>query len=223
MKKFAMKQSRTLAGGRSERNDHLLLHAFTERDYIVPERTVVSNSRPAVKHTQDVRCVEREAGILGRKVFLQNHQESDEEADDENKKTKTSSTSYTGGLVLAPKKAFYDHFILLLDFNSLYPSIIQEFNVCFTTYMKKPVQSRSVSYSLLSLVGTSLMTIDFDQNNEGEQTEVDDIVALDETNKGILPLEIYKLVERRREVKKLIKEKKNLSDEQLVQVRFHLR
>lgn len=47
---------------------------------------------------------------------------------------------------------------------------------------------------------------------------MDDIVALDETNKGILPLEIYKLVERRREVKKLIKEKKNLSDEQLVQV-----
>jgi hypothetical protein len=36
--------------------------------------------------------------------------------------------------------------------------------------------------------------------------------------KGILPLEIYKLVERRREVKKLIKEKKNLSNEQLVQV-----
>ncbi len=48
--------------------------------------------------------------------------------------------------------------------------------------------------------------------------EIDDIVALDETTKGILPLEIYKLVERRREVKKLIKEKKNLSDEQLVQV-----
>ncbi|CAF5220036.1 unnamed protein product, partial [Rotaria magnacalcarata] len=44
-----------------------------------------------------------------------------------------------------------------------------------------------------------------------------DIVALDDTTKGILPLEIYKLVERRREVKKLIKEKKNLTDEQLVQ------
>ncbi|UJR25876.1 hypothetical protein I4U23_007226 [Adineta vaga] len=179
--------SRTLMGGRSERNDHLLLHAFTEREYIVPERTIISNHRTALKHTQDM------------------HNESDEEVDDDtttnNKKaaiTKTSATSYTGGLVLAPKKGFYDHFILLLDFNSLYPSIIQEFNVCFTTYMKKSIQSRS-------------------NNAEQEPNEVDDIVALDETSKGILPLEIYKLVERRREVKKLIKEKKNLSDEQLVQ------
>ncbi|CAM4970193.1 unnamed protein product [Rotaria socialis] len=175
--------SRTLMGGRSERNDHLLLHAFTERDYIVPERTVMSNHRAVVKHTQDI------------------HNESDEEIEDDTKKAaKPSATSYTGGLVLAPKKGFYDHFILLLDFNSLYPSIIQEFNVCFTTYMKKPVQSRSNN-----------------NNAEPEQTEADDIVALDDTTKGILPLEIYKLVERRREVKKLMKEKKNLTDEQLVQ------
>ena len=37
------------------------------------------------------------------------------------------------GLVFEPKRGLWDKFILVMNFNSLYPSIIQEFNIDFMT------------------------------------------------------------------------------------------
>jgi DNA polymerase alpha subunit A len=90
--------------------------------------------------------------------------------------------AYAGGLVLEPKKGLYDKYVLMLDFNSLYPSIIQEYNICFTTVERK----------LISTEGGE---------DEEEMPELPD----SSLEQGILPRLLANLVERRRQVKSLMK------------------
>lgn len=137
---------RTLAGGRSERNEYLLLHAFEEKDYIVPDKKIREWGGGA-----DDTVAELPPATQGKK-----------------------KPAYSGGLVLDPVKGFYDKYILLMDFNSLYPSIIQEYNICFTT-------------------------ID-EPETEDEIPEIPSSAV----EQGVLPRQIRNLVERRREVKKLM-------------------
>lgn len=93
--------SGTLRGGRSERNEWLLLHAFAEKGYLVPDKARRDNRQKKGDGSETV--------------------------------VPKKKAQYAGGLVLDPIKGFYDKFVLLMDFNSLYPSIIQEYNICFTT------------------------------------------------------------------------------------------
>ena len=96
---------------------------------------------------------------------------------------------YSGGLVLEPKKGLYDSFILLLDFNSLYPSLIQEYNLCFTTMDWATFQTSA------------------DDVVDHEETDIGALPNLPDpsTEPGVLPRVIKSLVDRRRAVKSLLK------------------
>ncbi|KAI1417715.1 hypothetical protein F5Y13DRAFT_201274 [Hypoxylon sp. FL1857] len=107
-------------------------------------------------------------------------EEHDEDAVESKKKDK-----YKGGLVFEPERGLYDKFVLVMDFNSLYPSIIQEFNICFTTV---------------------------DRSSLGDEDAVPEVPTQQE--QGILPKLIATLVSRRRAVKSLMKDK-NATPEQL--------
>ncbi|KAI0128496.1 DNA polymerase [Xylariales sp. AK1849] len=148
--------ARTLTGTRAERNEYILLHEFHRNKYICPDKQFFKG-RPKVED------------------------ENEEDAGDTKKKDK-----YKGGLVFEPEKGLYDKFVLVMDFNSLYPSIIQEFNICFTT---------------VDRAGLS--------NDEDAVAEVPA-----EQEQGILPKLISTLVSRRRQVKSLMKDK-NATPEEL--------
>lgn len=104
--------ARTLTGTRAERNEYILLHEFHRNKYICPDKQFFKG-RPKVEENNDDDVVEVK------------------------KKDK-----YKGGLVFEPEKGLYDKFVLVMDFNSLYPSIIQEFNICFTTVDRSSLVSQ---------------------------------------------------------------------------------
>ena len=55
------------------------------------------------------------------------------------------SEGYQGGHVVEPKKGIYKSVVLLLDFNSLYPSIIREFDICFNTVPRTKMSYKEAS------------------------------------------------------------------------------
>ena len=56
-----------------------------------------------------------------------------------NLKSDASEEQYEGATVIEPTRGYYDVPIATLDFASLYPSIIQAHNLCYTTLLKKDV------------------------------------------------------------------------------------
>ncbi|XP_020208890.1 DNA polymerase alpha catalytic subunit [Cajanus cajan] len=119
---------KTLQGGRAQRVEYLLLHTFHAMKYMVPDK--FSNHAKYTKLTKRKLTSDVEDRNFDVNIDDANY---DNDASEVDHKKNKKCPSYAGGLVLEPKKGLYDKYILLLDFNSLYPSIIQEYNICFTT------------------------------------------------------------------------------------------
>ncbi|AEO69584.1 574569cc-4c6e-40cc-970a-558d0cd7ff86 [Thermothielavioides terrestris] len=149
--------ARTLTGTRAERNEYILLHEFYGKKYICPDKQPFKGRARVEDENQE------EDGGEGKK-----------------------KDKYKGGLVFEPEKGLYDRFVLVMDFNSLYPSIIQEFNICFTTV---------------------------DRTFSSDDEDAVPPVPTDKTP-AVLPKLIAGLVDRRRQVKSLMKDK-NATPEQL--------
>ncbi|KAK9464013.1 uncharacterized protein V1516DRAFT_669307 [Lipomyces oligophaga] len=159
----------TLNGTRSERNEYILMHEFYRKKYIIPDKAVSEWSKKRNQAT--VPEIDED----------NDDEQNDEEAVNSGTKKRDK---FKGGLVLEPSKGLHDKFVLVMDFNSLYPSIIQEFNICFTTV------------------------------DRSRCTEANDVVPdppSSEVPQGVLPKLIATLVSRRRQVKNLMKDTKATS------------
>ncbi|KAG2067603.1 hypothetical protein BDR04DRAFT_1104760 [Suillus decipiens] len=159
--------NKTLNGGRAERNEYILLHEFHRLKYICPDKTYGKKAPKAEPEADD----------------------ADGEGGGGGKSSKGKRDKFKGGLVFEPKRGLWDKYILVMDFNSLYPSIIQEYNIDFTTV-------------------------------ERSQEDDDDDKIPDppppEVPQGVLPRLIATLVNRRRQVKSLMKDR-SISHAKLLQ------
>ncbi|XP_068659458.1 DNA polymerase alpha catalytic subunit [Aristolochia californica] len=118
---------KTLQGARAQRVEYLLLHEFHAKKYILPDK-IFARAKESNVPKRKVNSNEG-ANADGLNVDVDFENDGLHIVHSKGKK----GPAYLGGLVLEPKKGLYDKYILLLDFNSLYPSIIQEYNICFTT------------------------------------------------------------------------------------------
>ena len=130
---------------------------------------------------------------------------------------------YEGAIVLHPIPGFYDKPIVVLDYASLYPSSIIEYNISYETLLKNNNDYRNlensrynkVSYNIYSGKGKDKKQIDirkciFVEHFKDDLKEGDDINMVPNLNgKGIIPSLLQDLLQARSKAKKQMKATKD--------------
>jgi DNA polymerase alpha subunit A len=118
--------SRSLKGARAERIEYLLLHEFHKLKFIMPDKERWSDKRAAAAEAEGDDDDVDEDDELGRKGGAKRGTVAGSGTAARHAKGR-NKPAYAGGLVLEPKKDLYTNYVLLLDFQSLYPSSTSSF------------------------------------------------------------------------------------------------
>ena len=97
-----------------------------------------------------------------------------------------SDEQYEGATVIEPTRGYYDVPVATLDFASLYPSIIQAHNLCYTTLLNK----------------TAIEKLDFKKDEDYIVTPNGDAFATAKVRKGLLSQILEELLGARKRAKK---------------------
>ena len=116
--------TKSLQCSRAARCEMLLLHQFYEKNYLFPDKY----HRTELNEDENKEDDDDEDDMMNEGI-------------NNNSRNQRRKPQYLGGLVLEPHPGLYDDIILVMDFNSLYPSIIQEYNISFETVIRKATQS----------------------------------------------------------------------------------
>ena len=116
-----------------------------------------------------------------------------------------SSTGYKGAVVLPPKSGMYEDMVICVDFASLYPSIMQAMNMCYSTIVSRAeieangwVEGEDVrTVPDYEWVDGKLVTTHNPENTSFITTKV---------RQGVLPLMLSDLLSERKVFKKKMKE-----------------
>ena len=101
---------------------------------------------------------------------------------------RSGGSGFKGAHVVDPIPGFYRN-IIILDFQSLYPSIIIRYNICFTTYV--PPERKDIPDEMCNVI----------ECKEANETFVHRFIKR-EIQKGLLPAMCENLISRRNETKK---------------------
>ena len=203
---------KSLQSSRANRCEFLLLHKFYEKNYLYPDK---------------------ENRFLNDEKYINFDSSDDEDYYYKNKnlRNKKNKPQYSGGLVLQPQPGLYDNIILVMDFNSLYPSIIQEYNISFETVIRPSTQSfyfeknkkneknKNNKNNKNNNIDESIKNNNYDNNNENDDEEIDIDNKIKKMQKSILPLILEKLVSDRNIIKKLQKKEKDPFKNSLLEIK----